>query len=66
MISQNTNMQKTKKKNDERTIALLYVNIQLETIDTTMSLWKIDPNLHDGLLTTQRLLMRSGGGEHSL
>ena len=28
-------MQKTEKKNDERTMAWLYLNFQLETIDTT-------------------------------
>lgn len=55
-------MQKTEKKNDERTMAWLYLNFQLETIDTNMSLWKISPKTPHRFTTHTKTTDEVGGG----
>lgn len=47
-------------------MAWLYLNFQLETIDTTMSLWKISPTTPHRFTTHTKTADEVGGGGHSL
>ena len=43
-------------------MAWLYLNFQLETIDTTMSLWKISPKTPHRFTTHTKTTDEVGGG----
>ena len=43
-------------------MAWLYLNFQLETIDTTMSLWKITPTIPHRFTTHTKTADEVGGG----
>ena len=47
-------------------MAWLYLNFQLETIDTTMSLWKITPTIPHRFTTHTKTADEVGGGGGTL